>query len=283
MAWGENALRWAVVAAALVLVTQTATAAELDYPLAIAVNEGGTIFLADRNLPGVWSAEGGNLKLFFEGSKKFRTPLNAPRCLAIGKDGHVLAGDSATREVYRLGDDGKPEALVQGGTGIGIPMGIAVTKSGDLLVSDLELHAIWKVPQAGGEAVKWVEVKAPHGVCIDGDDNLLVVVHDQTQQLVRISPDGKVQTVVKGRPFEFPHSVVLDDDKNAYVCDGYGKCVWKVPPSGEPVKWARDQGLDNPVGLAWQGKQLLIVDPRAKGVFQADDKGKLTKLKLQGP
>jgi len=42
--------------------------------------------------------------------------------------------------------------------------------------------------------------------------------------------------------------------------------------------------LVNPVGLAWQGKQLLVVDPRAKAVFQISNEGKLSPLELKtGP
>ncbi|HBL43028.1 MAG TPA: hypothetical protein DDZ90_06490, partial [Planctomycetaceae bacterium] len=82
---------------------------------------------------------------FFTGSKVFRTPLNAVRCVAIDKEGHVLAGDSSTREVYRFEKAGaKPQPLTNGG--IGIPMDVVVLKNGDLLVSDLELQQIWKVP-----------------------------------------------------------------------------------------------------------------------------------------
>jgi sugar lactone lactonase YvrE len=259
-----------------------AAAAALDYPLAVAASESGAIYLADRNLPGIWVVENGVLRLLFEGSKRFRTPLNAPRCLALDKDGALLAGDSATREVYRINAGGQAEPLVRSGTGIGIPMGIAVTNSGDLLVSDLETHYIWKVPHAGGEAAMWVQIPAPRGVCIDGEGNLWVVSHGK-DQLVKVSPEGAVEPVVKGRPFEFPHTVVLDEAGAAYVADGYAKAVWKVPAGGEPVKWAEGQGLDNPVGLAWLGKQLLICDPRAQAVFQADAEGKLTRLEFKTP
>jgi hypothetical protein len=118
------------------------------YPVSIAASDAGT-FLADRNLPGVWKLDGDSLTPFYTGSKKFRTPLNAIRCIEFDGDGKLLVGDSATREIYRFGDDGKPVALTNGG--IGIPMDIAVNKAGDLYVSNLEIQRIVKVPKAGGE------------------------------------------------------------------------------------------------------------------------------------
>lgn len=268
------------LAAAVLLLAMvaSASAAELQYPLAIARADSGTIYLADRNLPGVWKIDGGKLSLFFEGSKKFRTPLNAPRCIAIDKKGRVLAGDSSTREVYRFDEAGKPQPLTGGE--IGIPMSIAVNSAGDLLVADLEVHYIWKVPDAGGKPVKFAEVPAPRGLAIDAEDRLWVVSHGK-DHLVRISPDGKIEPIVKGRPFQFAHTVVLDKDQTAYVCDGYAKTVWKVGGDGKPVEWAKGKPLINPVGLAWKGETLLIVDPHAKVVFQADPEGKLTPLPLE--
>jgi sugar lactone lactonase YvrE len=250
----------------------------MEYPLSIAVAESGKLYIADRNLPGVWQVDGSDLSMLFKGSKRFRTPLNAVRCVALDKNGSLLAGDSATREVYRFGDDGKPVPLTDGG--IGIPMGITVDSKGQLLVADLELHRIWKVPAEGGKPEQLAEVPAPRGVCIDNDDNLWVVSHGK-DHVVRVSPDGKVEAVVKGRPFQFPHTIVLDQDKTAYVCDGYAKAVWKVPQGGEPAKWVSGEPLVNPVGLAQRGDGLLVVDPRANAVFEIDATGKPTKLELK--
>ena len=97
----------------LLLATVSTGAAEPQYLISIAVTESGTIYLADRNLPGVWKLENEKLSLFFQGSKTFRTPLNAIRCVALDKDGKLLAGDGATRDIYRFDDSGKPVGLTQ--------------------------------------------------------------------------------------------------------------------------------------------------------------------------
>jgi sugar lactone lactonase YvrE len=260
----------------------TASAQELQYPLAIATH-GDTIYLADRNLPGIWESQGGKLSVYFEASKKYRTPLNAPRCLAVDKEGHLFAGDSATREVYRFDDDGKPQPLTSGG--IGIPMGIAVTAEGDLLVSDLELHRIYKVTLSGKEKPSietYAEVPAPLGVWLDSDGRLWVVsrVNDS---LLRVTPERKVEVIVAGGTLEFPHAVVVDGEGTAFISDGYAKSIWRLPADGKPEKWYSGDPLVNPVGLAWQGDMLLVVDPRAKAVFQIDQEAKLSTLNLGQP
>ena len=252
--------------------------AQMQYPLSAVAAESGTIYVADRNLPGVWKIENDKLSRFFEGSKRYRTPLYAVRCVTLDKSGSLLAGDSATREVYRFDQDGKPVALTNGG--IGMPMSIAVNSKGELLVADLELHRIWKVPAAGGKPEQLAEVQAPRGLAVDSEDKLWVVSHGK-DQVVRVSPDGKSETVVEGRPFLFPHNIVLGADKTAYVTDGYSKAVWKVPPGGKPEKWVSGDPLVNPVGLAWRKQNLLVVDPRANAVLEITPDGKIAKLPVQ--
>lgn len=249
---------------------------EMLYPLSVAATEKGDVYVADRKLPGIWSVAQGKASSFFTGSKVFRTPLNAVRCVAVDSEGRVLAGDSSTREVYRFAKAGdKPTPLTDGG--IGIPMDIVVTKKGDLLVSDLELHRIWKVPAAGGKPTLFAEVSAPRGLALDKEENLWVV-SGTADQLLKVTPDGKVSIVVKGRPFNFPHDVVVLEDGSAVVSDGYEKALWKVMPDGKTEKWVSGKPLQNPVGITVSGQNILVADPHAKTVFSVDPEKKISDL-----
>lgn len=269
--------RWSVYCGVVFAATSAlaSASAQMQYPLAVAAMDDGAVFVGDRHLPGVWKIDGSETALFFEGSTRFRTPLNAVRCLAVDNEGALLAGDSATRDVYRFNDEADPTPLTDGG--IGIPMGIAVNSQGELLVADLELHRIWRVAAAGGAPEVFAEVPAPRGVSIDQQNNLWVVSHGENQ-LLRIAPDGKQTIVVEGRPFKFPNSVVLSPVGTAFVSDGYGKTIWKVPADGKPTEFASGTPLVNPVGLAWRGENLLVADPQANAVFEITPDGKLTTL-----
>lgn len=256
--------------------SNVAQAAEMLYPLSVAVTEKGPVYVADRKLPGIWSVENGKATSFFTGSKVFRTPLNAVRCVTVDPQGRVIAGDSSTREVYRFEKAGeKPTPLTNGG--IGIPMDVVVTKNGDLLVSDLELHRIWKVPAAGGKPTLFAEVSAPRGLALDQAENLWVV-SGTADQLLKVTPDGKVSVVVKGRPFNFPHDVFVLQDGTAVVSDGYEKALWKVTPDGKTEKWISGEPFKNPVGIALSGKNILVADPHAKTVFSVDPEKKISDL-----
>lgn len=272
---------WLLLVAAI---EQPLLAAEdWQYPLNVTATTDGTLYVADRNLPGVWKVTPeGEKSVFFQASKKLRTPLNAVRCIALDRQGRVLAGDSATREVYRFNDAGEPVPLTMGG--IGIPMGIAVSSAGKLFVADLELHRICRVPAEGGSAETFIVVQAPRALTIDAEDRLWVISdapqrgQKEFNQVLRITLAGKQEALVQGRVFAFPGGITLDSRGAAYVSDGYGKTIWKIPPGDKPEPWISGEPLNHPVGVTWHQDRLLIADPRAKVIFEASDDGKLSCL-----
>ncbi|MFV1966028.1 MAG: NHL repeat-containing protein [Pirellulaceae bacterium] len=267
--------------ALLILLTAPLPGAEWVYPLSLAVQDSGTVFLADRNLPGIWRLEGEQLHSFFQGSKQFRTPLNAVRCVAVDRDGNLLAGDSATRDVYRFDASGKPQPLTAQGKKfgqIGIPMDIVTDADGNLIVSDLEIHRIVRVPKNGGNVEEIATINAPRGLFYDSKNQLWVIAN---RKLVRLSPEGKQETIVDDGVFQYPHTVVVSTEGTAYVCDGYAKTIWKVVPGQKPVKFASGDPLVNPVGMDLLGDKILVVDPRAKAVFEIDKLGKLTRREVK--
>jgi len=270
-----------VLTAMAVSVAQDAAApTEPIYPLDVSVTaDAKTLYVVDRKLPGLWKAGAdGKLEVFFQASKKFRTPLNAVRCIAADGKGGLLVGDSGTREVYRFSADGKSTPLTKGG--IGIAMGIAVNAKGTIFVSDLELQRIWTVPATGGDPKEFAVLPAPRGMTFDKKGQLWVVSGGPRNQLVKIAADGKISPVVKDRIFIYPNDVAVAADGTAYVSDGYADCIWKVAADGKATKWVSGKPLDNPVGLDWRGTSLLVVDSRAKQLFSITPDAKLAPVKL---
>ncbi|MFN3189535.1 MAG: NHL repeat-containing protein [Aureliella sp.] len=236
------------------------------YPLDVAVDKDGTIYVVDLNLHGVWRWKDGALSVFFEGSPQYRTPLNAPRCIAIDVDGSVLVGDSATREIYRFDDSGEPKPITGGK--IGVPMDLAVAKDGTIYVADLELRRLFRIPAGTGDVEEVAKIN-PRGVSIDGEGQVWVVSQN-TEQLQKVAEDGKAEPVVATREFQFPHQVAVLDNGDAYVTDGYAKAVWRIKQGGKPEKVVEGGPLDNPVGIAQVEGGLMIVDPRVRKVFKIE-------------
>jgi len=250
-------------------------AAEMQYPLAIVGGDGGPVYVADRKLPGIWKISEGKAEIFYQGKKTFRTPLNAVRCLAFDADGQLLAGDSATRDVYRFTKDGDPQPLTKGR--IGIPMSIAVNKAGEIFVADLETQRIWKLPKAGGEPKEFALMAGVRGLAFDSEERLIAVTN-LSDPVRRLNAEGKAEVLIKGRPFQFPHHVAVDKDDTLFIADNYAGAIWRVASGNPPEKFLSGEPLKKPVGVYWTGKNLLIADPHAQQAFSVDADGKLTPL-----
>ena len=162
--------------------SRAALAQDWQYPIAVAAGDDGAVYVADRNLPGIWTLKEGRTEILVKASRKFRTPLNAVRCLSVGRDGGLLAGDSATREVFRVGASGALTQLTAEQPAmeqttltddlsfspenfglIGVPMAMASNSSGDLFVADTELQRVWKVPSGSRTPEEFLVVGGPRG------------------------------------------------------------------------------------------------------------------------
>lgn len=234
------------------------------YPLDTVVTATGEAVSADRNLPGVRIYKAEQLSVLVQGSKRYREPLNSPLSVAVDNDGKILVSDSATREIYRLDENSKPQPLTGGA--IGTPIDMAVRKDGSIMVADLESRSLMRV-SADGKEVKTVAKVNPRGVFVDKDDKVWVVSQDP-QQLQIVADDGQSKAIVSKRIFEFPHQVVVNTAGEAFVSDGYKKAIWKVVEGKAPEVVVSGAPLDNPVGLALAGDDVIITDPRAGKVFR---------------
>lgn len=244
------------------------------YPLDTVAAPDGTLFIVDRNLPGVRRQTADGLSVFVQGSKKFREPLNAPRCLALMADGTLVVGDSATRDLYKINAEGKPEALTGGK--IGIPMDLAIAADGTMYVADLETRTVLKIAPNSKTPELFAKLNA-RGLCLDASGNVWVVTQDN-EQLVKVAPDGKTEVMVATRQFDFPHQVIVNAAGEAFVTDGYGKAIWKIVAGQAPQKVFQGDPLINPVGISAMGSDWIVTDPRAAKVFKFDTANKPSVL-----
>jgi hypothetical protein len=239
------------------------------YPLDGVVDKTGSVWIVDRNKPGLWQFQAEQLKLEVQGSNKFRQPLNAVRCLALSPTGDIALGDPATREVYRKDSNGEWKGTLN--SVVGIPVDLAYLSDGTLLIADLERRVLWKQTSPGAKPEILAAVN-PRGVFVDHADRIWVVSQDE-QQLVRVSKDGQIEPVVAKRIFEFPHQVVVNTKDQIWVTDGYRKGVWSWKIGEEPKLVVSGAPLQNPVGLFLVDDQPVIVDPHAQTTFKLTDNG----------
>ncbi|MEM1068299.1 MAG: hypothetical protein AAGI63_05355 [Planctomycetota bacterium] len=239
------------------------------YPLAVTVSE-GKLFVVDLDLPGVWAVEK-ERELFAKGSGLLRQPMNRPRCVLALENGTVLVGDTATREIYRVESGADPKPLMNGY--LGIPMAMAIDpERKQVYIGDAERRAIFRMPIEGGKPELVARVNA-RGLAFDADGNLWAVTPDDAA-IQKINVETKeVQSIVTGRPFQYPNGLVWAGD-HGYVTDGYGKCIWKFTADGKKEKWHAGEPLVGPVGIAIDDTSLYVADPKQQQVYQFNRKSK---------
>jgi sugar lactone lactonase YvrE len=258
---------------ALFFVALEAAAEELVYPVDVAVDSQGAVFVADHEAHALLKLEGGAFRVVAKGQGLPRTPLYGIRHITAAKDGKWIASDPATMKLYRIDGSGKVEPVPDDDRFV-TPWGVAVEPSGDILAVDRVTHRLRRVKN-GGKVEDVAEIKAPRAILFDKAGGI-VVLTDKT--LVKVS-GGKTAPIVSTPPFEFPHDAVLHENGSYYVTDGYAHAIWQIAADGKVTALVRGDPLQSPQGLALDDKgNLLVADARANAIFQITLKGEVTRL-----
>jgi sugar lactone lactonase YvrE len=244
-------------------------ASQPQYPIAVAV-DGGVLYVVDLNLPGVWKVQGDQRDVFALGERSFRTPLNRPRCVAIHPQGGILVGDSATREVYHItSQDAQPMPLSSGRIGTAMALAISPDQQ-TVYIGDAETRAVLRMPITGGDPQIVVNINA-RGLAFDDEGALWAVTPDDAA-IHRIDVQAKTNTaVITGRPYQYPGGLAWAGNRG-FVTDSYGGSVWTFTPDGKTELWFEGPPLAGPVGMAAAQDTLWIADPKARQVFQFDQR-----------
>jgi poly(3-hydroxybutyrate) depolymerase/sugar lactone lactonase YvrE len=200
---------------------------ELSLPSAVAVDSQGNLFIADSgghrirkvSPDGSITTVAGTGAAGFSGDHAAATAaqLNAPRGLAVDRQGNLFIADSYNHRVRRLATDGSISTVA----GVGTP-GFAGDK-GTATAAPLDF---------------------PTGVAVDRQGNLFVA-DSLNHRVRRVGADGIITTVIGGEPgggggsapiipLRYPSSVAVDQAGNILVADPFHHRVWKVSGIAAP-------------------------------------------------
>ena len=176
----------------------TGTAAQFRFPVDVAVDSSGNLYVADT----------GNHRI-----RKI-TPAGVVTTFAGSSE-----GDNKREE-----DAG--EAVIGTAAKFDSPYGVAVDSSGILYVADTDNNLIRKITPKkvvttfAGDGTT-AQFHEPYGMTVDSFGNLYVA-DLRNHRIRKITPEGAVTTLAGGgTPAQFngPSSVAVDSDNNVYVAD----------------------------------------------------------------
>jgi sugar lactone lactonase YvrE len=202
------------------------TAATFNYPIGVAVDSGGNVYVADKNNhrirkitpAGVVSTFAGSGTEGFLNGTGTAAQFNHPIGVAVDSEGNVYVADTYNHRIRKITPQGVVSTFAGNGTegfadGTGTaaqfynPAGVAVDGAGNVYVADTYNHRIRKITPQGevstlaGSGTEGfadgtgtaAQFRGPIGVAVDGEGN--VYVADESNHRIRkITPAGEVST-----------------------------------------------------------------------------------------
>ncbi|MBN9413752.1 MAG: autotransporter-associated beta strand repeat-containing protein, partial [Candidatus Paracaedimonas acanthamoebae] len=248
-------------------------AAKFDSPFGVAVDEGGTVYVADsynykiRKITpeGQTSLLAGSIGGDIEGvgaAAQFYYPFG----VAVDKVGNVYVADSRNNKIRKITPDGQT-SLVAGSIGgdiegigaaaqFSVPSGVAVDEGGTVYVSDTSNHKIRKITPDGqtsliagsivgdtegiGAAAKFYY---PSGIAVD-EGGTVYVADRNNHKIRKITLDGQTRLIAgsivgdtegigAAAKFNFPNGVAVDKVGNIYVADSFNSKIRKITLDGQ--------------------------------------------------
>jgi predicted membrane-bound mannosyltransferase/sugar lactone lactonase YvrE len=238
--------------------------------------------------------------------------FQAPRMLALGKDGSLYAADSRNHRIQHLATDGTVLQTwggfadsSQGNPPEGMfnePWGVAVAPDGSIFVSDTWNHRVQKFTSDGKFIKTWgvsgqpdspFNFYGPRGIAVD--KNGKVYVADTGNNRIVIF-DGNGEYIAQfGTPginpgeFSEPVGVAVDTDGLVYVTDTWNQRVQVFAPDATgmvyqsilqfPIEGWFSQTVENKPFIAVDAmRHIFVSDPESCRVLEFLPDGKITRV-----
>ena len=248
------------------------TSAEFSYPIDVAVDAAGNVYVADgdNNLirkitpEGLVSTLAGRIWGFRDGSGT-SAEFNYPIGVAVDAEGNVYVANSYNHRIRKITDEGLVSTLAgsiwgfRDGAGrsaqFNYPYGVAVDAAGNVYVADTNNHAIRKITPEGlvstlagstegsaDGAGTSAQFNSPTDVAVDAAGNVYVADY-LNDRIRKITPEGLVSTLAgstegfrdgagTSAQFNSPAGVAVDAAGNVYVADYLNDRIRKITPEG---------------------------------------------------
>ncbi|WP_084708504.1 hypothetical protein [Hymenobacter norwichensis] len=312
----------------------TPTEARFNYPDALALGPDGTVYVADVQnyviraiAPSgrVYTLAGHPPRTTLDGSAT-TAEFSQPRGLALEPNGSLLVADFGTGLVRRVSSTGEvrtiagrfpsPDVRSQAPEEIFEPAGVATGPGSSVFVADESRHTIYRLSPEGkvqvwagqpgivagnnDDGLIWAaRFNKPNSVAA-APDGTLYVTDGETMAVRRISPKGKVSTLLKGDihsvsplsnegHYFYPSAVAVGPDGAVYVLQGR---LLRYASGSSRAEWlagnyepgyadgpGRQARFHYPTGLAVDGQGNVFIADRGNHLIRrVSPRGEVTTV-----
>ena len=230
----------------------TATKTYLDGPLGLAVDNTGSLLIADAMRKRILKAspDGGMVTVAGNGQNTFSgdggpatsAQLAAPAGVAVDGRGDVFIADYANDRIRKITPDGIITTIAGNGTygssGDGgpataaelVPFSVAPDGAGNLFFFDIPNRTIRKISPDGMIATVITVGSFNEYLALDSAGDLfLACPSNPNNAICELSPHGAIRTVAE---LAYPFGVAVDSAGNLFVADIGSNSIRKVAPDG---------------------------------------------------
>ncbi|EDO37983.1 predicted protein [Nematostella vectensis] len=199
-------------------------------PCALAVSHRGDLVMTDSHIVRVFNRKGEFVRPILPIYSK-HDPRPDLCSLAIDDSSNIYIGDRANHRIQKFNYEGQFQFFIGSSEELCYPIGIAVTKHGDVIVSDNEKHQLkvffhedlTRPKTIGANGIGICKFAFPRGIALDKEENILVA-DSQNHRIQVITIEGQYIGSfgnVGDDPgcFNTPYDVAIDTSGNVLVAD----------------------------------------------------------------
>ena len=227
--------------------TYTTANATFYYPMGLAIDPAGNLYIADRNhhqirkitiSTGIVSTFAGSGIEGYKDATGIKAQFNGPTDITIDSAGNLYVIDKNTNKIRKITPAGKVTTIGSSAQ-LSSPHGLTAGNDGHVYIADTNNHRILKInvstdvvttlagslrnPGSNNGTGTSARFKSPSGLTMDAIGNLYVA--DRLNHRIRvITPDGVVSTLVGSglTSFTHPYRVAIGPDGHVYVANLIG-------------------------------------------------------------